>query len=347
MAFSDVSVNVTLSQPTVQIGFGIPALFVKGLEQKYEEFTTIDEVLPKFGMGTAVYKWAAAYFAQPNHPQTMAVVSYTDLAQAYQAYSNKSWYFGVMPDQATTEDDLQLLSNLVEGDQFRMVLIDAKMPSDILMTNESLQTLLDKFGENSRTVVMIKKSKTAVATDAEEFSATLIGTYGASVVGSLNWHDLKLPTLSADSYTMAEMAALDRANIMAFVNKTNNVAQTTQGKTMSGQFIDVVMGIDWVSQNIKRSLQDVLTNNDKVTYDAGGIAVLTATADGVLATAFNNGIIDRDDASKNPLYTVESLQRDQLDPSDVAKRVYKGLSYTYTPSGAIDTVTVHGQVNLQ
>lgn len=355
MAISDVIVNVALKQAATKIGFGVPGLFVAGAENTYKEYARLDDVMVEFGFTSNVYRFAKAYFAQADHPDTLAVITYNDISAAYAEFTNKNWYFGVLADPEVSMDDVTALSNLIEEDGFRMLMHQINLPTKGL--GKDLSTLVEEFANNSRSILVAKRAKgekatdpesdaPAKLTDIENIVAPLLGRYGAATVGSVNWHDLMLDGVSADSFTTGEMVILDKGNFMTYVMKTNGVAQTSQGKTMSGQYIDVIMGIDWTRQNIQMELQNILTFNDKVPFNAAGIALLTSATENVLNEAHANGIVDEDDASQEPKFTVSAIQRDRLKSTDIANRAYKGLSYEYTPAGAIDTVVVRGTINF-
>ena len=121
--------------------------------------------------------------------------------------------------------------------------------------------------------------------------------------------------------------------------------QTSEGKTMSGEFIDACMD-HWVKSNIETNVQRLLSTTDKLTFDSNGIALLDTTVANVLETAFNNGIVDIVDETGVGNYSVTALGRQDLNPDDIAARNYKGLSFKYKRSGAIHTVDVTGTIEV-
>ncbi|MFL4498450.1 DUF3383 family protein [Weissella sp. MSCH1] len=343
MAVSDVTVTMTVNQPTQTLGFGVPAVWVPGTDNSYKEYKTIDDVLADFAKTTLVYKNAAAFFGQQGHPGVFSVITYKDMAAAYELYSGKPWYFALFGgDAETAGQDILLLSNLIEAEQYRMMFVElnyAKSDDGSTFSNE-------QYAENTRTILIVKQSETDTATDAEAFAANLIGTYGGRTVGSLNFHDLVVPGLTPDNWTGVQVSKFDRGNAMLYVLKANNVAQTTSGRTAAGDYIDVIMGMDWVASEVRSELQDLLTNTDKVTYDAAGIALMQSVVDNVMQTAYTNGIIDINDETQAPDYSVTALGRNELAAGDIQNRAYNGLSYEYRPSGAVNTINIRGTIQL-
>lgn len=348
MTITDVTVSIAVKQATSVVGFGIPAVFVpvtSGTTNTYHEYTSLEAVQIDFLAGTSTLSFAESFFAQQGHPKSMAVIKYANLTDAYNLFKNKGWYIAVLAKEGITaprpQSDPKILelSNLIESDQYRILFVLDTYGSTEKITDEA--TLLGVIDGNTRTVIMVSK-----ASQNGRMDAALIGAFGARTIGSLNWHDLSAPGLAADDWDAVSLSVIDQSGVMAYVNKSNNIAQTTSGKTVSGMYIDQIMGIDWVAQQIQTRLQDVLTNNDKVGYDTSGIALLQSVVENVLGQAYSNGIVDVDDASGNPLYTVTALSRSEIDKSDIIGRVYNGLSYSYTPAGAVDLINVQGSINL-
>lgn len=348
-AISDVTVTMTLEQPAQTIGFGVPALWVPGTDNTYTEYESIDDVLLNHKKDTNVYKNAAAFFKQAGHPHVFAVITFADMVEAFDLFSSKPWYFALYTQEDTGDDvtaqsnqDILLLSNLIEADQYRMMIVDLTYAS----SDNSDDFDAELYADNTRTILAVKKSKTSNADEAEPFAANLVGAYGGRTVGSLNFHDLVVSGLTADDWTAADIATFTRGNAMLYVLKANNIAQTTNGKTASGQYIDVIMGIDWIASQVRSELQNLLTETAKVTYDAAGIALMQSVVDNVMQTAYANGIIDTNDATQAADYTVTALNRADLDQDDINKRIYNGLSYRYVPSGSVDMINVFGTVEL-
>lgn len=350
MTLSDVTVSIEVQQSSASAGYGIPAYFVPGDTNTYKEYSTLESIQAAYKPADSVYGFATEYFAQPDHPQVMAVITFADLEEAMKLFDNKGWYFAILADEAMTKDikpqndtKVLTLSNIIESSQYRMMIVlDRYANADAIASDDVLKGNLDG---NERTILMVKKSSTATASDAQRLDAALVGRYGAYTVGSLNWHDLIAPTMTADDWDAISLNAILKSGAMAFVNKANNVAQTTSGVTMSGQYIDVIMGIDWTGSNIKASLQNILTQSNKVPYDQAGIALLKATVEGVLAKAYTNGIIDADDAGQAS-YSVTAKDRSEMRESDQQARVFTGLSYQYVPANAIDQIKVFGAINM-
>lgn len=351
MSITDVTVTISVKKTTSVSGFGIPAVFVPGAANTYREYRSFEPFQLDYEPTTSTYAIAEMFFKQQGHPQSMAVITYQDLTEAYNMFANRAWYLAILANEGFAtptihpQNDVNVLtlSNLVEESQYRMLyVLDSYAATDEITDPD---TLVGNLAGNTRTVLIAKKVH-GTEKVAERLDAALIGLYGAKTIGSLNWHDLTVPGLTADDWSAVSLSAIEQTGVVALVNKSNNIAQTTSGKTVSGMYIDQIMGIDWTAKNIQSRLQDVLTNNDKVPFSTGGIALLQSIVENVLEQAYTNGIIDVDDASGNALYSVTAQPRSALDPADIANRAYKGLSYDYTPAGAIDTVNVFGSIEI-
>ena len=106
---------------------------------------------------------------------------------------------------------------------------------------------------------------------------------------------------------------------------------------MSGEYIDVIHGIIWVNTNMEDKLERFLQKNGKVSYDQVGITRINGVATQVMEQAYAQGIILTDETTGKGDYTVATSPRSE-------QSQHGGLSFTYHVSGAIHTITVHGEV---
>ncbi|PCZ07325.1 hypothetical protein AWL03_14550 [Listeria monocytogenes] len=326
---TDVRVHISVLYPSPRIGLGRPAIFVQGLAMDYKEYTSVEALKETFDETTAVYAKAKAVFLQKNAPDLIAVVTYEEgkMLDAAEAYFLKSWHFAVLADYSAA--DALALSNFVEEQQFKFAVFQVATATEI--------TPLVK---NTRTIVIVHSKVD------EKVDAALLGNVANLPVGSVTWkgrYDLK--GVTAEDLKATEIDAIQQAGGLCYIEKAG-IAQTSDGKTVSGEFIDAIHGDDWIKSTIETRLQKLLTETDKLTFDAQGIALLQGELTTVLNEGFTNGIIDRNDETGEANYSITALQRADLSEDDIAKRNYKGLSFRYKRSGAIHSVDVYGEVEV-
>lgn len=292
----------------------------------YREYKNIDAVAVDYGEDTAVYKKAQTYFAQSNHSDRVAVLDY-DPSKAYDALK-AFWYFNwtfAVRTSNDVDDNLVALSNIFEANK-----------NHILVVQSNDVTQFDKIYGQNYTVGL--KHDTA-----ENMDSALVGAVATLTVGSVTWKFKQLKGVTPEVLTSNELSAIHRAHAFAYV-EVSGVGETSEGWTMSGEYIDVIHGIIWVNTNMENKLEQFLQENGKVSYDQVGITRINGVATQVMEQAYAQGIILTDETTGKGDYTVTTSQRSEQSQQDLSDRHYGGLSFTYHVSGAIHTITVHGEV---
>lgn len=358
---SDITVKLNVETPSVPVNMGNLALFVKGNKQNVEGFNSYEDLQKVYGSNDLVKQVANGYFSQDDHGNKLFVITYTDVATAATAYYGEGWEFAtVIPgvkvvapsvdDQGkekeavtvdTTNDlaDTVALSNFIDGKKERFAVVG--LPA----TNENVEKISDTkkaFGNSPRTIIFVSGTNQA---EAEYGIGGLVGAVGNETVGSVTWKFRKIGGVKPVDLTVTQIQKLHENNAFTYVTKAA-LDQTSEGKTLSGEFIDALHGDDWVKASLETELQKLLSNSKKITFDSAGIAQIDATVTAVLTTATNNGIISENPETKAGEFTVSTVSRAESSEEDVAQRNYTGLSFSYTRSGAIHTVRVNGQINI-
>lgn len=358
---SDITVKLNVETPSVPVNMGNLALFVKGDKQNVEGFNSYEDLQKVYGSNDLVKQVANGYFSQDDHGNKLFVITYTDIATAATAFYGEGWEFAtVIPgvkvvtssagDQGkekeavtvdTTNDlaDTVALSNFIDGKKERFAVVG--LPA----TNENVEKIADTkkaFGNSPRTILFVSGANQA---EAEYGIGGLVGAVGNETVGSVTWKFRKIGGVKPVDLTVTQIQKLHENNAFTYVTKAA-LDQTSEGKTLSGEFIDALHGDDWVKASLETELQKLLSNSKKITFDSAGIAQIDATVTAVLTTATNNGIISENPETKAGEFSVYTASRAESSDEDVAQRNYTGLKFSYTRSGAIHTVKVNGQINI-
>lgn len=293
----------------------------------YREYRDVDAVAVDYGENSPIYQRAQTYFAQDNHSDRVAVLDY-DPSKAYdvlKAFWGFNWTFAVQVPATITEDTISL-SNIFEANKDHMLVVQSNDVTDF-----------DKFFGQNYTI--------GVKHDTKEFmDVALVGAVATLTVGSITWKFKNLNGITPDILTTTELSAIHRTKAFAYV-EVNGVGETSEGTTMSGEYIDTIHGIIWVSTNMESSLENFLQANGKVSYDTVGITQISGIATQVMEQAYAQGIILTDELTGKGDYTVTTTPRSEQSQDDLSARHYGGLSFTYHASGAIHTINVHGVVN--
>lgn len=335
MPLQDVKVVIDIKKPSSLIGLGTPLILAsKTGTPFYKEYVDIDSVKEDFADSTDTYKLAKQIFDQgDNRPYKIAIATY-DLAatptaispsDALETYFYNDWYF-VMLDTGVVAD-YKAISDVVETNALKMAIHMVDDPADYI-------TL--KAGDYDRTIVFYHDDLSEVP------HAALIGAVGSKPVGSVTWKFKTLNFVSPQDLSPGEVNDVHENGAIAYVTKAG-INQTSEGIVVSGEFIDVIHGKDWVKLNIEQQVQYLLSTNDKVPYTDAGIAQIESTVKTVLEVAGQNGIIATDENGKY-MYSINTLGRNEVLPTDRAARKYNGLTFTFDLDGAIHEATIHGEI---
>ena len=156
--------------------------------------------------------------------------------------------------------------------------------------------------------------------------------------GSATWKFKTLATASATSLTTGEVAIADgkSANTYTTVG-SNNI--TAEGVVASGEFIDVVRFVDWLTARVKENVFRALAVNPKIPFTDSGIQAIVSEVEGVLRQGVFNGGLNGDED-----LTVTAPLAAEVDANDRASRLLPDIEFIATLAGAIHKTTITGKV---
>lgn len=322
----DVKVKIELSKVVGKLGFGYPLILKAGVEDAavpYVVCKSLEEVVAAgFAVESDVYAAAQLVFKQENAPEKIAVfASETDVVAAITSVLDKDWRQLVVLGQ----NDLATVKTIADVIESTRKMYFACV--------ESIDASLDSE-KYDRTVLFVHPSADAVA--------ALVGEAAGREVGSFTYKNLILAGVEPQVYTSAQLEAIHEKGGMTLVTKAGDNV-TSEGKSQSGEYIDVTDSIDYVLQQIEYKLQKVLNNTAKVPYDNRGIALLESAVLTVLQDAYNKGIIaEREDGTGD--YSVSFAARSETSEEDRANRYYPYGKFTFALAGAIHMVEITGEI---
>lgn len=332
---SDVTVKIDLKKPIGRKTFGCPMILeIKAYGEgatapEFKECRNLEEVITAgYAEDTNVYKAAALIFQQSHSPEKIAVWNRPDVTTALTDIGTKAWRQLIVvsgDETAIAVSDMASIATHVDTYKDRLFF------ATVATKNELVQ-----LGSHKRTIGFVHTNPLA--------SAALAGEISGYDAGSVNYKNTPLSGLESmdDVFTDTEITEIVEANGITFVTKAG-MAVTTSGKTLSGDYADIIDGLDYVVTQLEYETQKLLINSPKIPYDNTGIAMLESVAVTVLQDAYNKGIIgQREDGT--PDFTVSYANRQNVDPQNIVERNYLGGTFSFTVGGAIDTVRVTGTI---
>jgi len=136
--------------------------------------------------------------------------------------------------------------------------------------------------------------------------------------------------------TQTKNATDKKANLFVL---TGADGRTRFGTMASGEYIDIMRGIDWLKARLEEDVYLLLTTNDKISYTDAGIASVEAVVKSVLNQAVVENFIEAGFA-----VTVPKIE--DVDPIDRQNRILKNITFKAVPAGAIHIVEISGEVSV-
>lgn len=173
--------------------------------------------------------------------------------------------------------------------------------------------------------------------------AAVLGTVAGKKVGSFTVKNQIVKGLRPMT-NRTEYREADACNYICILEKAGDIV-TSEGKAVSGEYIDIIDSKDWIIMQIEYQSQKALNNNDKLPYDNNGIAVLENICVNVLQEAYNNGMIAVSDDGV-PLFSTNYGSRSESTVTDRAERRYTLGRFSFTLAGAIHLVEITGVIEI-
>lgn len=156
--------------------------------------------------------------------------------------------------------------------------------------------------------------------------------------GTETWMFKRLAGVSAAGLTTTASANARSKNANTY-ETIGGVAITREGKVASGEFLDVMHGVDWLQARLTERVFSRLVNLPKVPYTDAGVAVFESEIRAQLATAVEVGVL-----AGEPTVTVPRVR--DVSPNDRANRFLPDIRFSATLAGAVHAVTVNGVVSV-
>lgn len=174
----------------------------------------------------------------------------------------------------------------------------------------------------------------------EMFAAAWAGKVLPKEPGSETW---KFKTLAGVS--TVTMTATQRSNLRAKNgNSFENVAgfnMTFEGTTADGDFIDVQRGLDWLEDDMAKSVFGALAGADKIPFTDAGVALLEGQMKASLRRAVARGILSSDPAPTTSVPKVADVSTDNK-----AARNLPDMKFDGETAGAVHKANIAGTVSV-
>lgn len=348
MALKDiVTVNITRQTTSVAVAaFNVPLILSTFATSKTttaftraRSYGSLKELEDDGWASTdAVYKIANAIFAQ-NPSVSRVVVGRADSGDATVAASlaaiqaeDNSWY-GLVVDQTFAADVASIAAWVEANKKFAFYwttdpdVVDATKSTDIASVLKGMAY--------DRAATMWHPTPT---TGVDYPDAAWMGEGFPYDPGSSTWAYKTLKGITPDNVAGKE-TTLQNKNCN-YYSEVGGVNITQEGKVASGEWIDIIIGTDWIEARLRESVYSAFVNNRKIPYDDTGIAVIEGLVKGVLNEAASKGILQADSIVVTVPRFADIPQADKID------RKLPDVKFTALYQGAIHRTTINGTISV-
>lgn len=158
--------------------------------------------------------------------------------------------------------------------------------------------------------------------------------------GSATWKFKSLAGVDITVFTPTQKTNLLSRFGNGYEQPAPGVAVTFEGTVADGEYMDAIVGDDWVRTDMQVRVFVAEANSDKLEYEDTGLAVIEAAIIATLKEAVRRKIYVKGS------YTVTMPLITNVSASDKSTRTLNNVSWTAQRSGAIHKVNVNGIVVL-
>lgn len=345
----DQIINITIDRQTTAVtkkGFGSAMVLVEDSEwpgadsTRIQQFTDVAGVTAFFGATTLVEDWANAYFGQESKPEVLycghreTAESVADALAAIENV-NSDWYALAMISKV--EADILAAAAFIQAR--RKIYGYSSEDADILTTaGTSIGDQLLALGYDRTFGIYNSEAAEALAVDAEHSEAAWMGLLLPEDPGSVSWKFKQLAAVTVSVLTTTEKANAHAQNVNTYTS-IGGVNITEEGVMASGEFIDVIRGIDWLHARMQERIYSRLVNLPKVPYTTKGIDTIVGEVTAQLQEGVRKEVLAEDPA---PFVTAPDILN--ISANDKALRVLPDIEFEAVLAGAIHKIIIKGVV---
>lgn len=264
---------------------------------------------------------------QANSPSTESWVTSLNAVTTV----DNSWY--VVSIESHIEADVLEVAGQIEG--MKKVFATSSQSSDIKTTSAT-----DTFSKLKALGYQRTFGIYSATADSEYPECSWVGYQLQEQPGSNTWAYKALA-----GATVSSLSPTESTNVL---NKNGSTYETVGGlnstigaKMFGGEWIDVIIFVDWLEQRMKERLWNRMANSKKIPYTAAGAAIIEAE----IRAQLNDGI-RVGGLANSPAPTVSVPDVLTLSTNLRAQRVFEGITFEARLAGAIHFVKIAGTVTV-
>ncbi len=354
MPLADI-VNVTIERQTravSQQGFG--TLLIAGTSLTgtplYRVYSGVSSVGSELPSASAEYKALKVAFSQSPTPVQVAV-GRVDLSSAATLQTSLSaledafngWYGLALASRSSALQNAA--AEWVESSGRKILALATSDPRAIgeaaipgAGNNPEIAATLKSDGRE-RSFILFHEGAGS-ATDEDWPEVAWLARQLATTPGAQTWMFKSLSGPTPSALTDTQSLAARNGNVNTY-ETIGGVSITREGRMASGEYIDVIVGMDWLKARLTERIYSRLVNLPKVPYTDAGVAIFEAEIKAQLDAAVRSGVLAGD-----PKPTISVPRVRDVSAQDRANRLLPDIRFVATLAGAVHSVTINGVVSV-
>lgn len=246
-------------------------------------------------------------------------------------------FFGMICSQTCSDSEVLATAALVQTDVKSFVVLRKVSAIASATYNESAPSDL---AEKMKALGYTKTDVVWTATDDNFIDAAITGLQLTKTPGSSTYMFRQLVGVVADKISTTQRNNL-RSKNCNFYESQNGISIFKDGVAPSGEFIDIVIGIDYLTARMGETVFAGLAQIEKVDYETPGLDIIESL---MLTALYNFGVKNNLIVETSILIILPDLTK--VPAQDKAARILREVKFTATLKGAIHTLYIDGSLTV-
>jgi hypothetical protein len=305
-----------------------------GLKTAYDVTPVADVTVTDNEDGTLTIASTVGYslevstnLSQANSPSTESwVTSITSVTTV-----DNSWY--ALMIESHVEADVLATAGQIEG--MKKVFATSSQTADVKTTGTT-----DVFSKLKALAYQRTFGLFSATADAEFPECAWVGYQLQEQPGSNTWAYKALSGATVSVLSDTESTNVHNKNASTY-ESVGGLNSTIGAKMFGGEWIDVIIFVDWLEARMKERLWSRMVNSKKIPFTAAGAAIIEAEIRGQLNDGIRVGGL-----APSPAPTVSVPDVLTLSTNARAQRIFEGIKFEARLAGAIHFVKIAGTVTV-
>ncbi len=256
--------------------------------------------------------------------------TWVDALTAVEA-ENSDW-FGLVAE-THVDGDVLALAEAIEGRK-KIYGVSSQDASIITASTTDLASKLKDKGFDKTFMIFSEKA------DTEFPEAALMAYQLQEQPGSNTWAYQDLTGVTVSKLSDTATVNLGNKNVISF-EEIGGARATTEGKTVGGEYIDVMVFSMWLEARLRERIWFRLKNSKKIPYTKAGATIIEAEIRAQLTEGVRVGGL-----AESPTFQVYVPNVLDVSANLRAGRVFEGITFEARLAGAIHKVKISGTVTV-